>query len=77
MCALFGDYIVILIHTSVKLVTWTLHADMSECRILIHTSVKLVTTNDPETGLNHLILIHTSVKLVTSPLVAARAWLTF
>ena len=55
----------ILIHTSVKLVTFQLAIFFNGGVILIHTSVKLVTSGGrPEWHIQG-ILIHTSVKLVT------------
>ena len=56
---------VILIHTSVKLVTWANCSIRRRCLILIHTSVKLVTQEAEALAKEHFILIHTSVKLVT------------
>ena len=57
--------LIILIHTSVKLVTNQSSRLGYNCNILIHTSVKLVTFAVPHTCPRAVILIHTSVKLVT------------
>ena len=55
----------ILIHTSVKLVTYLHYLVFGHARILIHTSVKLVTRRVHRHHQPLYILIHTSVKLVT------------
>ena len=57
--------LIILIHTSVKLVTNKRNSAVIFVNILIHTSVKLVTAFDALATFLHCILIHTSVKLVT------------
>ena len=57
--------IIILIHTSVKLVTLIADPCVMYEQILIHTSVKLVTAPCPAHTRHEAILIHTSVKLVT------------
>ena len=56
----------ILIHTSVKLVTYGGGSHLQWNDILIHTSVKLVTSARNAEQCVYLILIHTSVKLVTA-----------
>ena len=59
--------VMILIHTSVKLVTAkSANTYLNLTPILIHTSVKLVTDADRQLRRHQRILIHTSVKLVTS-----------
>ena len=55
----------ILIHTSVKLVTYCQLDFSVDAVILIHTSVKLVTYCQLDFSVDAVILIHTSVKLVT------------
>ena len=57
--------VMILIHTSVKLVTKYRGAHDALKEILIHTSVKLVTVARSTVVAWEKILIHTSVKLVT------------
>ena len=56
----------ILIHTSVKLVTFNDALVIVCVVILIHTSVKLVTGKGQGVSQSLVILIHTSVKLVTT-----------
>ena len=67
----------ILIHTSVKLVTFIRRFSALVFRILIHTSVKLVTSSATTKNIFKKILIHTSVKLVTRGLGISQNILTY